>query len=257
MKAELKSPQDIAKMREGGEKLAFVLVELVKQTKPGISLLELEELALKLIHEVGGKPSFSRVPGYHWATCLTLNEEIVHGIPTKRIIKDGDVISIDIGMYYLGLNTDMSTTFVAGLSPVPAEVKKFLDTGEKTLELALKQIKPGNRVGHISQIIQDQIEAEGYSVIYSLTGHGIGKELHEYPPVPGVLTAALEQTALLKPGMTIAVEVIYAMGSPETTTDPNDGWTISTLDGKISAVFEKTIAVVSDGYLVLTPYKEQ
>ncbi|MGI5828294.1 MAG: type I methionyl aminopeptidase [Patescibacteria group bacterium] len=255
MKAKLKNPQEIAVMREGGEKLSQILAQLVESSKVGVTLFDIETRAQDLIKKTGGKPGFAMVPGYRWATCINLNEGVVHGIPGERKLRDGDVVSIDIGMFYKGFHTDMSTSFQVGETSLKeeSETSKFLKVGKNTLEKAISEVKPGKRIGHISQAIQKNIEKAGYSCVYSLVGHGIGRDLHEYPPIPGVLVGSLEQTPMLKIGMALAIEVIYAMGKPETYTDPEDGWTIVTQDGKIAAVFEKTIAVVSDGYLLITP----
>jgi len=253
MKASLKSPENIAIMRETGEKLSQILDTLVRFTKVGTTLTAIDDYAQELILQSGGKPGFAMVPGYRWATCLNVNEGVVHGIPTDRKLKAEDVISIDIGMFRQGFHTDMSTTFPVVKQKASKEVLDFLAQGELALKRAIAQVKPGSRVGHISQAIQQTVEAGGYSCIYTLTGHGIGKQLHEYPSIPGVLSTSLDQTPMLKPGMALAVEVIYAQGSPETVVDPRDGWTISTQDGKISAVFEKTVAVTSDGFTYITP----
>ncbi len=255
MNADLKKPTEIVLMQAGGQKLSAILAQLIEQTIVGTTPQAIEKLAYQLIVKAGGKPGFAMVPGYHWATCITVNDAVVHGIPTDKPLKSGDVVTIDIGMYYKGFHTDMSTSVEVldpGALPNP-ETQRFLSTGQQALGAALACIKPGNRIGHISKAIQDTIEAAGYSCVEDLTGHGVGKQLHEYPPVPTILVRPIDQTPLLKEGMTLAIEVIYAQGGPQTYTDPKDGWTIFTQDGKIAAVYEKTIAVVGDGYLLITP----
>ena len=253
MKADLKNPKEIAKMQAGGVKLAQVLAELIKSVRAGQTLMEIENQAWQLIEKQGGKPGFAMVPGYKWATCLNLNEGIVHGIPNDTVIKPQDLLTIDIGMFYQGFHTDMSYTFQVETQK-DKKVKHFLDTGKKALQAAIKQVKPGNRIGHISQAMQTIVEAQGYSCMTELTGHGIGRQLHEYPFIPCILQTDIDQTPIIKPGMTLAIEVLYAQGKADMITDPQDGWTIRTQDGKMAAVFEKTIAVIGDGCLILTPH---
>jgi len=269
MNIPIKTPKEIQIMKEGGKRLSKIFFQLSKMIKLGTSLLDIEKKAIELIGSARGEPAFTKVPKYHWATCLNINEEIVHGVPKDYAIKLGDVVNIDIGLYYKGFNTDMSATFLAenvnstpGLrnfrvklekeNPGVDNRKKFLKTGKKALEEAKKQAKPGNKVGHISKKIQEIIEGAGYSCSRTLTGHGIGRKLHERPPIPCFLQGKIEDTPLLKPNMTLAIEVIYCMGKPDLAVDPKDKWTIRTKDGKISGVFEETIAVAGDGHLVLT-----
>ncbi|OGD63843.1 type I methionyl aminopeptidase [Candidatus Beckwithbacteria bacterium RBG_13_42_9] len=263
MKIRLKKPEEIALIKEGGQKLAKVRDDLAKLVRAGMTLKSIEAEAFKRIEVTGGKPAFTRVPGYHWATCLNINEGIVHGIPNDYPVRSGDVLSIDIGMVYRGWNTDTSTTFQVenskaqdillsdGETVTGQEIKKFLDTGKKALVLAIGQARPGQRIGHISATIQETIEGASYSCLRNLTGHGIGRELHEPPPIPCYVREELMATPLIKVGMVLAIEIIYAMGGYETVT-AGDGWTISTRDGKIAAVFEKTIAVCDDGPLICT-----
>jgi methionyl aminopeptidase len=256
MKADLKKDKEIAIMLDGGKKLGQIRDQLEKFTQPGISLLQIEEKAQALIKKTGGKAGFATVPGYNWATCTNLNEGIVHGIPTDRVVQVGDLVSIDIGLLYKGFHTDTCTSFLAKNGQEiknQKQINHFLQVGKQALNAAIKQVKPGRRVGHISQAIQTTIEDNGYACSYELTGHGVGRQLHEYPPIPCILNTDLDKTPMLKPGMTLAIEVIYAMGKPDTYTDKNDGWTIKMTDGNISAVFEKTIAITKDDYLIVTP----
>lgn len=262
MNISIKSSKEIQIMKQGGEKLSQILTNLIQSIKPGTNLLEIEKRALQLIKVAGGEPAFARVPGYHWATCLNINEEIVHGIPKDYQIREGDVVNVDIGLYYQEFNTDMSTTIkVQNSTCLPArqelkvqsdkEIDLFLATGRRALEEAKKQAIPGNRVGHISKKIQEIIESAGFNCARNLTGHGIGKKLHEPPAIPCLLDRKLSETPLLKEGMTLAIEVIYTQGKPDLIVGP-DRWTIKTKDGKISAVFEETIAVTKNEPLVLT-----
>lgn len=260
---DLKTPEEIEVMATGGKILSDVLHEVLRQVKPGVSEIELDKLADDLIVKKGGFPGFKKVSGYTHATCISTNDVVVHGIPTNYRLKDGDVIGIDCGVFYKGLHTDMSET-VKVKSPASRQgrqkskvtdedsIDKFLETGKKALEEAIKVVKPGNRVGHISETIQTIVEGSGYSVVRSLIGHGVGKNLHEAPEVPGFLYGSIEKTPLLQEGMTIAIEVIYNMGGKEVVYAGNDGWTIKTKDGSVSGVFERTIAVTKNGYKLLT-----
>lgn len=239
-------------MQKGGQKLSQILAQLVQLTKPGANLLDIEKKAVQLIKAADGEPAFSRLDKYRWATCLNINEGIVHGVPRDYKIKKGDLINIDIGLYYQGFNTDMSTTIRVKNGKKNLPIDKFLLAGKKALEAAEKQAKPGNRVGHISQKIQQIIEKAGYNCILSLSGHGIGKKLHEPPIIPCVLKKDIKKTPLLKTGMVLAIEVIYTRGKPDLLLNSKDKWTIKTKDGKISAVFEETIAITKNRHLVLT-----
>ncbi len=251
---DYKTPEEIQNMQHGGHILATVLNEVMEAAKPGVTEVELDKFAEKRIRELGGEPGFMKVDGYHHATCFSTNDVVVHGIPSQYVLKEGDVVGIDCGVFYKGFHTDMSESKIVQSSKfkVQSEVKKFLETGKFALEEAIKQATVGNHVGHISQTIQRIVEKEaGYSVVRSLIGHGVGKELHEAPEVPGYLIGSINRTPLLKEGMTIAVEVIYNMGTYDVVLD-RDRWTIRTRDGKLSGLYERTIAITRDGPLMLT-----
>jgi len=248
-----KTYEEIELMRHGGKILSEVLSKVLDSIKPGVSEKKLDILAEKEILKKGGEPGFKRVKGYENTICASTNSVVVHGIPTDYKLKEGDVVGIDCGVFYKGFNTDMSETVRVRSSKVqPDDIDKFLEVGRKALSEAIKSATGGNRVGHISKTIQDIVEKEnGYSVVRSLVGHGVGRNLHEEPEVPGFLIGNINQTPLLKPGMTIAVEVIYNMGGHEVEV-LDDGWTIKTKDGSVSGVFEKTIAVTAGLPLILT-----
>jgi methionyl aminopeptidase len=246
-------------MQTGGRMLSETLKEVCANVRPGISELELDALADKLIKEKGGEPGFKKVEGYHHATCISTNEVVVHGIPSPRVLKEGDIIGIDCGVFYQGFHTDMSETLRVRsknqeLSIKNDEVDKFLKVGRQALEAGIAKAKAGNHVGDISKAIQDIVEVQnGYSVVRSLVGHGVGKELHEDPEVPGYLQGKIEKTPELKEGMVIAIEVIYNMGGPDLAFANNDGWTLKTKDNSLAGLFERTIAITKSGPLVLTP----
>ncbi len=244
-----KTLQEIEVMAEAGKKLARVKKALARAVKPGVSAMDIEELARKLIKEEGAEGSFDKVPGYHWVTCINTNEELVHGIPTKnKIFKAGDVVSVDVGLYYKGFHSDTSITLGLSVSP---EVQKFLNIGQEALNKAIKMVKAGNYIFAISDAIESTIEGAGYTTIKALVGHGIGRELHEDPQIPCFVPGRLEDSPKIGPGMVLAIEVMYAMGSDKVEV-LDDGWTISMRDGKISALFEETVAVTEKGPKVLT-----
>ncbi|MDP2873855.1 MAG: type I methionyl aminopeptidase [bacterium] len=245
-----KTPEEIAIMRAGGRIAGRILGELVAAAKPGVTTGELEEMGRSLIVQARARPSFLLEPDYHWATCINLNAGVVHGIPNERKIANGDVVSIDLGVLYEEFHTDVSWSFRAGGERGDA-VDKFLAVGEKALSKATSTCRSGNHLGDISAAIQGVILPAGYSVVRRLTGHGIGRKLHEDPLVPGVGRPGTGPK--LASGMTLAVEVIYALGKPEIILE-DDGWTISTRDGKIAGLFEQTIAITEKGPVVLTPF---
>lgn len=254
----VKSPEDLISMREGGRKLGTILQKLLDYSVPGISLSQIEAEANRLIAESGGTPSFKTVEGYRWATCLCINEVVVHGIPSNYKLVEGDVLTIDIGLLYKGFHTDTAWTKIIKAQNPKSKAQnedakeKFLQTGEEALAQAIARAKAGNRVGDISEAIQSTIEGAGYSIVKSLVGHGVGRELHEPPQIPGFVRGDKGNTPLLTAGMTIAIEVIYAQGSGNVVYANDDGWTIETRDRSLSAVFEHSVEITADGALVLT-----
>lgn len=251
----IKTPAELDIMKKGGMILSEVVWELMGNIKPGVSELEIDALAEKLIRKKGGEPGFKKVKGYKHTICACTNEIVVHGIPSDYRFKEGDVVCIDCGVFYKGYHTDMAETVIVGskTGTINNANKRFLEIGKKALEAGIKQAVAGNRIGHISKDIQDIVEKEGgYSIVRSLIGHGVGKNLHEEPDVPGFLDIPLHKTPKLIAGMTIAVEVIYNMGKADVVYAGTDDWTIKTADGSLSAVFERTIAVTQNNPLVLT-----
>ena len=264
---DIKTPEEIKVMREGGKILSSVLSELLKNIKPGVTELEIDNLAEKLILKKGAKPGFKEVKGYNNSICVSTNNVVVHGVPTNYKFKAGDVVGIDCGVFYKGFHTDMAETVMVGAevdhknfrvsntgdsfsknnsNGVRANsenfvgsprVYNFLETGKRALNETIKIAKAGNRVGHISKTIQNIVERQGYSIVRSLVGHGVGRTLHEEPEVPGFLTTKIEKTPILKNGMTIAIEVIYNMGKSGVLYSNDDGWTISTENKNISSPF--------------------
>ncbi|HEX8965937.1 MAG TPA: type I methionyl aminopeptidase [Patescibacteria group bacterium] len=250
----IKKPNEIAIMEKAGKILADVLYEVCQHAKPGVSEIELDRMAEELIVKRGGEPGFKKVEGYHHTLCVATNNVVVHGIPGNYKLKEGDIIGLDCGVYLEGFHTDMAeTVYVGDKSKMPEDIKRFLELGKQGMLAGIEQVKPGNRVGHVSKAIQDIIEKKGgYGVTRSLIGHGVGRELHEDPEVPGYLEGKIEKTPLLRPGMTIAVEVIYNMGSPEVMYSGEDDWTIVSADGSLGGLFERTVLVTPTGHKVIT-----
>jgi methionyl aminopeptidase len=246
-----KTPQELKIMEQSGKILGETMWELIKHLKPQVSELEIDTLAEKLILEKGGEPGFKKVEGYRHTICVSTNDVCVHGIPSNHKFKLGDIVGIDCGVYYRGFHTDMSETVCIGNAS--KDVNIFLQTGKKALNAGIKQAQIGNRVWDVSLAIQDIVEDKGgYAVVRSLVGHGVGRELHEEPEVPGYVHGKIKNSPVLKEGMVIAIEVIYNMGGPELILD-NDGWTLRTRDGKLSGLFERTVAITRAGPQILTP----
>lgn len=250
----IKKPNEIAIMKKAGKILADVLYEVLDHARPGVTERELDKLAEELIIKKGGEPGFKKVEGYHHTLCVATNDVVVHGIPGKYKLKEGDIIGLDCGVYLEGFHTDMAeTVYVGDPSRMPGDIKKFLTVGKQGMLAGIAQVKPNNRIGDISKAIQGTIEEKGgYAVTRSLIGHGVGRELHEEPEVPGYLEGKIENTPRLRPGMTIAVEVIYTMGSPEVMYSGEDDWTILSADGSLGGLFERTVLVTQTGHEVIT-----
>lgn len=244
-----KTKEEIEIMKVAGVITAKALKKAREAIKPGVSGIELDQIANEEIKKPGASPSFMTVEDYKWSICTSINDQVVHGIPTKRTVENGDILGIDIGALYQGYHSDLAITVPVG--KIPKDTQKFLDVGRKTLEKAISMAKVGNRIGDISSTIQQSIEGEGYSVVKSLSGHGVGKELHEDPMIPGF---GKPNTGLkIQKNMVLAIEVIYTQKSGNVFLE-EDNWTISTRDGSLSGLFEQTIATANNGPIVLTPY---
>lgn len=240
----------LAAMRKGGAILGEVRAELARFTQVGVTPAQIEQKARELIKQKGGELSFTKVPGYRWATCVNLNAGIVHGIPVSTVpLQSGDLVTVDVGVFYRGYHTDAAFSQVVGKS-TPAQTR-FLRAGMEGLKNALSAVKAGNRVGDISLAMESTLKKYGYRATRELTGHGVGRELHEEPMISNVVVAPREKTAVLKRGQTLAIEIIYVQGKPDLVMG-QDGWTISVKDGKLSAVFEETVEVTEDGAVILT-----
>ncbi len=243
----IKTNEDLKKMREAGRIVALTHEELKKHIVPGITTKELDSIAEKFIRKQGATPSFKGLYGFPASVCISVNEVLVHGFPSNYVLKEGDIISIDIGACYKGFHGDSAWTYPVG--KISSEAQKLLEVTETSLYKGLEMAKAGNRVTDISHAIQSYVESFGYSVPRDYTGHGIGREVHEDPIVPNF--GVPNRGPLLKKGMAIAVEPMVNMGKKETKV-LNDDWTVVTCDGKLCAHFEHTIAITEDGYEIFT-----
>lgn len=249
MGIKIKTPEEIEIMAEGGKKLARVKKTLAQAVKAGVTAMDIEMLSRELIKKEGAEGSFNKVPGYSWFTCISINSGLVHGIPTKEMVfKDGDKVSVDVGLYYKGFHLDTSISVGINLSP---ENQKFLNIGQNALERAISKAVVGNYIFDISEAIESTIEAAGYTTIKALVGHGVGRELHEDPQIPCFVPGRITDSPKIVPGMVLAIEVMYAQGSDKVEVLP-DGWTIAMRDGKMSGLFEDSVAVTAKGPRVLT-----
>lgn len=248
-KINLKTEEELEIMLEGGKKLGRIKHALSDMVKRGITAWDIEEEANRLIEHEGAIASFKKVPRYHWATCVNVNEGIVHGIPKKEMIfKKGDIVSIDVGILYKGFHTDTSISVGVELD---SKMEHFLEVGRQALHNAIKKVKAGNRIFDISEAIESTLLKENLHPAIGLVGHGLGRSLHEEPQIPGYLDSKRERTSEIKVGEALAIEVMYTTGTGEIALD-DDGWTIVTRDGTISALFEDTVLVTKNGPVVAT-----
>jgi methionyl aminopeptidase len=243
-----KSAAEIRKMRESGRIVRQVLNAVREMVVPGVTTMELERVAEKKIQELGAKPAFKGYYDYPCVLCTSVNDQIVHGIPSeKRVLKEGDIVSIDCGVVLDGFYGDAAITVPVG--KVAPETQKLLEVTKASLERAIEQVKIGNTVGDIGAAVQELVEENGFSVVRDFVGHGIGTRLHEDPQVPNYGTKGT--LTKLKEGMVLAIEPMVNAGKPGARV-LEDKWTAVTEDGSFSAHFEHCIAVTKDGPLVLT-----
>lgn len=237
-------------MTQGGAILGRVRQALYNFTVVGVTPAQIEQQAKTLIKAEGAELSFTKVPGYRWATCINLNDGIVHGIPSSTIpLKSGDLVTVDVGVFYHGYHTDAAFSKVVGQSNQTKD--RFLKAGMEGLKNALASVKAGAHIGEISEAMESTLKKYGYQATRELTGHGVGKELHEEPMISNVVVTPTAKTPVMEEGQTLAIEIIYVEGKPALVLE-EDGWTISTKDGTLSAVFEETVVVTLDGCSILT-----
>jgi len=245
-----KSSEEIELIKESADILGRAHGEIAKLIKPGINTNKLDKLAEEFIKDNGGVPSFKNYNGFPYTLCVSPNEQVVHGFPSDKELKDGDVLSIDCGVFYKGFHSDSAYTYAVG--NVTEDVKQLLQVTKESLYKGIEKAVVGNRTGDIGFAIQNFVEGYGYTVVRELVGHGVGESLHESPEVPNY--GKRGRGAKLKEGMVIAIEPMINLGKRDIVQE-NDGWTIRTKDRATSAHFEHTVAVTKEGVEVLTTHK--
>lgn len=244
----LKSENEIQIMREGGRILATALKKAAKAVKAGVTTLKIDELVEKFITDKDAVPAFKGYQGFPASVCISINSEVVHGLPSAdRKFEEGDIVGLDAGVLYKGLYTDAAVT--VGIGKISSEAAKLIDVTKKSLELGISQVKEGNKLGDVGSVIQDYAEANGFSVVRDLVGHGVGKKLHEDPQIPNFGKPGTG--VILKKGMTLAIEPMLNVGTHHVKV-ATDGWTFVTSDQSLSAHFEHTVVVTEKGCEVLT-----
>jgi len=246
----LKSPAEIELMKEAGHINALALEEVRKNIRAGISTAKLDQIAEQVIRDHGAAPAFLGYPGpYPYPATLntSINEELVHGLPGKRELREGDIFSVDCGTVWEGFVAD--SAFTVGIDEISAEAQKLIDVTKESLRLGIDKMRPGNHVGDVSAAIQEYVEEHGYHVPREYSGHGVGREMHEGPQVPNYGLAG--QGLVLRPGITIALEPMVLVGTHRTRVLP-DQWTVASADGSLTAHFEHSVAVTDGAPLILT-----
>jgi methionyl aminopeptidase len=244
----LKTSRELSAMREACKISARALKLAGEAVEPGVSTMEIDRIVRKYIEGEGAKPSFLGYGGFPASACISVNDVVIHGIPHKSIkLKEGDIVSIDVGAYFGGFHGDNAWTFACG--DVSKEAQALMDATRESLYEGIAAAQPGNRVGDIGSAVQRYVEARGYSVVRDFVGHGVGAELHEDPSIPNYGTPG--RGVRLLPGMTIAIEPMVNAGV-HTVQTLSDGWTVKTTDGKLSAHFEHSVAITPDGPVILT-----
>ena len=244
----IKTARELSKMRDAGRISSRALRLAGEAVEPGVTTLEIDTIVRKYIEEQGAKPSFLGYGGFPGSACISINNEVIHGIPSKkRVLKKGDIVSIDIGAYFEGFHGDNAWTFPCG--EVSVEAQAIMDVTRESLFEGIKQAKAGNRIGDIASAVQRYAEARNYSVVRDFVGHGVGAKLHEEPSVPNFGTPG--RGVRLLPGMTIAIEPMINAGTHRVKVLA-DKWTTVTVDGRLSAHFEHSVAITPDGPVILT-----
>lgn len=245
----LKSDREIQIMRESNQIVREILNELSRRLEEGITTRELDRLAEEGIRKHGASPAFLGYRGYPFTICASINEEVVHGFPSKRRLQEGDIISIDVGVLYQGYYGDAAVTLPVGR--VSELARRLLQVTRESLDLAIDKVRVGNRISDISAVIQDRVESEGFSVVRDFVGHGIGRDLHEPPQIPNFRMEESSTQVKVRAGMVLAIEPMVNVGSWEVEI-LEDGWTAVTRDRSLSAHFEHSVAATEDGPLVLS-----
>ncbi|MDR5684013.1 MAG: type I methionyl aminopeptidase [Armatimonadota bacterium] len=248
----IKTPAELERMRRAGQVAARALAAVGQAVRPGITTGELDAVAEEAIRAEGGVPSFLGYRGFPASACVSVNDEIVHGIPGRRVLREGDVVKVDLGVYLDGFHGDLAATFPVGR--IDPGLRRLLGVTEEALYRAIDVVRPGARLGDIGWTIQSFVESHGYSVVREFAGHGVGRFLHEDPQVPNFGTRG--RGLVLRPGIVLAIEPMVNAGTWRARVD-GDGWTVRTADGRPSAHFEHTVAVTEGGCEVLTRLDEE
>jgi methionyl aminopeptidase len=246
----IKSQAELALMREAGRVNALALATVREMIRPGVVTADLDAAAEEVIRKHGGIPVFKGYPGaypFPATLCVSINEELVHGFPSKRRLKEGDIVSVDCGTLLDGFVGDAA--FTVGVGEISEQARHLIEVTQHALEVGIAQMRPGNRTGDVSAAIQRYVESNGLYVTREYTGHGVGQQMHEGPQVPNYGTPG--RGVVLRPGMTIALEPMVLVGTPRTRVLP-DQWTVVSADGSLTAHFEHTVAVTEDGPWILT-----
>ncbi len=250
---ELKSPREIDLLRKAGQVSAQILLELKKKITAGMTTGEIDRMAEKMMRDAGAVPSFLNYRGFPATVCASINEEVVHAIPGTRRLKDGDLLSLDIGMFVEGYCGDTATSWVIGPKTTP-EQERLMKAGRESLQASIDAAVAGNRLGDVSHAMQSVVEKAGYHVVREYGGHGIGRAMHEEPHVP---CYGEPHTGIrLVEGMVLALEVMANAGTAS-ILHKNDGWTVVTADGSLSVHYEKMVAITSSGTEILTPHGDE
>lgn len=243
----VKNKDQLKLMREAGRITGEALVLAGESIKPGMTTKQLDTIIRHHIEKSGAKPSFLGYGGFPGSACISINNEVIHGIPSARVIEEGDIVKVDVGAFYKGFHGDSANTFAVG--KVSGEAMRLIEVTKESFWRGIAEAKPGNRVGDIGYAVQSYVEENGFSVVRRYVGHGVGAELHESPDVPNFGTKG--RGVRLCSGMTIAVEPMVNIGAPD-VIEKSDKWTVVTADGTLSAHYEHTIAITDDGVIVLT-----
>ena len=245
---QIKNHEQIAAMKEAGRITAEALLIARENVREGVTTDKLDKLIREHIEKSGAKPSFLNYGGFPASACISVNDEVIHGIPNKkRVLLEGDIVKIDVGAFYKGFHGDSARTFPVG--KVSAEALKLIEVTEASFWEGIKQLKPGNRIGDVGHAIDSYVKQYGFSTVKKYIGHGVGHNLHESPDVPNFGTPG--RGTRICAGMTVAIEPMINIGT-DAVVELNDGWTVKTADGKLSAHYENTVAVLPDEVLVLT-----
>lgn len=245
---QIKNPEQIVIMKEAGRITAEALLIAQENIKEGVSTWQIDKLLREHIEKSGARPSFLNYGGFPASACISINDEVIHGIPSKkRILKEGDIVKVDVGAFYKGFHGDSARTFPVG--KVSDEAKKLIEVTEQSFFEAIKMLRAGNRIGDVGHAVDSYVKQYGFSTVKKYIGHGIGRELHEQPDVPNFGTPG--RGVRICTGMVVAIEPMINVGS-DAVKELGDGWTVKTADGKLSAHYENTVAVLPDDVLILT-----